>query len=145
MGQPEVETTRRRSSLARPPGREDRFRILVVDDEQTQLELVGGFLRKAGFEVVLMQSAGKALQIFREEPFDLVLTDQRMPELSGLDLLNSMRGANPEVAIIVVTAYGPRRQEYRLWSSCSRCALHRSFLFRERRHRRRERGANPRP
>jgi len=86
--------------------REDRFRIMVIDDEQTQLELVGGFLRKAGFEVVLMQSAGKALQVFREEPFNLVLTDQRMPELSGLDLLKSMRAANPEVAIIVITAYG---------------------------------------
>ena len=110
MGQPEdgieTQTPRRRNVVARPPSREDRFRILVVDDEQTQLELVGGFLRKAGFEVVLMQSAGKALQIFREEAFDLVLTDQRMPELSGLDLLKSMREVNPEVSIIVITAYG---------------------------------------
>lgn len=100
------DTASTRHAIDRSAMREDRFRIMVVDDEQTQLELVGGFLRKAGFEVALMQSAGKALHAFREEPFDLVLTDQRMPELSGLQLLKGLRAANPEVAVIVITAYG---------------------------------------
>lgn len=86
--------------------RGDRFHVMVVDDERTQLELVGGFLEKAGFEVVLMESAVQALERFRKEPFDLVMTDQRMPEMSGLDLLKRLREADPEVAVIVVTAYG---------------------------------------
>jgi len=85
---------------------EDSFSILVVDDEPPQLELIGGFLKKQGFEVTLAESGEKALQIFRRESFDLVLTDQRMPNLSGLDLLKAVRAVNPETPVIVVTAYG---------------------------------------
>jgi two-component system NtrC family response regulator len=85
---------------------EDSFSILVVDDEPPQLELIGGFLKKQGFEVTLAESGEKALQIFRRESFDLVLTDQRMPNLSGLDLLKAVRTVNPETPVIVVTAYG---------------------------------------
>ena len=85
---------------------EDSFSILVVDDEPPQLELIGGFLKKQGFEVTLAESGEKALQRFRRESFDLVLTDQRMPNLSGLDLLKAVRAVNPETPVIVVTAYG---------------------------------------
>ncbi len=95
----------------RPPRRQaaargDRFHVMVVDDERTQLEFVGGFLSKAGFEVALMENAVQALERFREEPFDLVLTDQRMPEMSGLDLLKQCRAVDPEVAVVIMTAYG---------------------------------------
>ena len=95
----------------RPPNhlaatRGDRFHVMVVDDERTQLEFVGGFLGKAGFEVVLMENSRRALERFRKEPFDLVLTDQRMPEMSGVDLLKQCRAVDPEVAVIIMTAYG---------------------------------------
>jgi DNA-binding NtrC family response regulator len=82
------------------------FRILVVDDEPAQRELVAGFLRKHGFEVALVGNGDEALARFRREPFDLVLTDQRMPGRSGLELLAALRGVTPEVAVIVMTAYG---------------------------------------
>ncbi|MDE0033422.1 MAG: sigma-54 dependent transcriptional regulator [Deltaproteobacteria bacterium] len=95
-----------RSPNRREAARGDRFHVMVVDDERTQLEFVGGFLRKAGFEVVLMENAAQALERFREGPFDLVLTDQRMPEMSGLDLLKSCRAVDPEVAVVIMTAYG---------------------------------------
>jgi two-component system NtrC family response regulator len=84
----------------------DPFQILVVDDEPTQLELIGGFLKKQGFATVLAASAKKALEIFRAEPIDLVLTDQRMPDMSGLELVKALRAINPEAAAIVITAYG---------------------------------------
>jgi DNA-binding NtrC family response regulator len=84
----------------------DAFRILVVDDESSQLELVGGFLKKRGFETVLAESGAKALERFRAEPVDLVLTDQKMPDMSGLELLKAIRAINPETAVIVITAYG---------------------------------------
>ncbi len=82
------------------------FRILVVDDEKAQLELVGGFLEKKGFETVLADSPDKALQLFRQEPFNLVLTDQKMPKMSGIELLKAVRAINPETAVVVMTAYG---------------------------------------
>lgn len=82
------------------------FRILVVDDEPTQLELVGGFLAKRGFEVSLASDGQEALKRFSRESFDLVLTDQKMPGLSGLELIEALRTQNPEVPVIVMTAYG---------------------------------------
>jgi two-component system NtrC family response regulator len=84
----------------------EAFRILVVDDEPTQLELVGGFLRKQGFEVADAASGRAAVARFKQEPFDLVLTDQRMPDLSGLDVLEAVRAASPETAVVIMTAYG---------------------------------------
>jgi len=82
------------------------FRILVVDDEPAQLELLSGFLNKQGFETVLADSGSKALEIFRLEPIDLVITDQKMPDMSGLDLLKAIRLINPEAPVVVITAYG---------------------------------------
>ena len=82
------------------------FRILVVDDEPTQLDLVAGFLRKQGFDVVGATSGRDAVARFKQEPFDLVLTDQRMPDLSGLDVLHAVRASSPETAVVIMTAYG---------------------------------------
>ena len=84
----------------------DPFRILVVDDEPAQRELVAGFLRKQGFDVVEAAGGGEAVTRFKREPFDLVLTDQRMPDLSGLDVLEAVRSASPETAVVIMTAYG---------------------------------------
>jgi DNA-binding NtrC family response regulator len=82
------------------------FRILVVDDEAAQRELVGGFLRKQGFEVTEAPDGKAALERFRKEPVDLLLTDQKMPGISGLELLEAARAVSPEVAVIIMTAYG---------------------------------------
>ena len=84
----------------------DSFRILVVDDEPAQRELVAGFLRKQGFDVVEAAGGGEAVARFKRESFDLVLTDQRMPDLSGLEVLEAVRSASPETAVVIMTAYG---------------------------------------
>ena len=84
----------------------DPFHILVVDDELVQRELVSGFLKKQGFEVAVTGSGENALELFRQESFDLVLTDQKMPNMSGLDLLQAIRAINPETAVVLMTAYG---------------------------------------
>jgi two-component system NtrC family response regulator len=84
----------------------DPFHILVVDDELAQRELVSGFLKKQGFEVAVAGSGEKALELFRQESFDLVLTDQKMPNMSGLDLLQAIHAINPETAVVLMTAYG---------------------------------------
>ena len=82
------------------------FRILVVDDEPAQRELVAGFLAKQGFEVSQAAGGEAALGRFKQEPFDLVLTDQKMPDLSGLQVLEGVRAMTPETAVIIMTAYG---------------------------------------
>jgi len=84
----------------------DSIRILVVDDEASQRELVSGYLKKQGFEVFTAAGGESALELFRQAPMELILTDQRMPGLSGLDLLKAAREINPETQVIVMTAYG---------------------------------------
>jgi len=84
----------------------DSIRILVVDDEASQRELVSGYLKKQGFEVFTAAGGEQALELFRQAPMELILTDQRMPGLSGLDLLKAAREINPETQVIVMTAYG---------------------------------------
>ncbi len=84
----------------------DAFRILVVDDEPAQRELVGGFLARHGFEVLSAADGREALSRVEREPVDLVLADQKMPGLSGLDLIAAVRARNPEIPVIVITAYG---------------------------------------
>jgi len=83
-----------------------RFRILVVDDEPAQRELVLGFLKKQGFDVAAAESGVKALELFRQESIDLILTDQKMPNLSGSALLQAVRAINPETPVILMTAFG---------------------------------------
>ena len=80
--------------------------ILIVDDEEAQRKVLAGFLRKRGFEVVQAGDVGTALEIAASRTIDLVLTDMRMPGQTGLDLLGELYRLNPEVPVIVMTAFG---------------------------------------
>jgi DNA-binding NtrC family response regulator len=84
----------------------NRFHILVVDDEPVQREMISGFLKKQDFEVIAADSAERALELFRQDAFDLVLTDQKMASMSGLELLQAVHSINPETPVILVTAFG---------------------------------------
>jgi DNA-binding NtrC family response regulator len=84
----------------------NQFHILVVDDEPVQREMVAGFLKKQVFEVTAADSAERALELFRQDAFDLVLTDQKMANMSGLDLLQAVHTINPETPVILITAFG---------------------------------------
>ena len=84
----------------------NRFHILVVDDEPAQREMISGFLRKQGFAVVAADSAERALELFRQDAFDLILTDQKMAEMSGLELMQAVHTINPETPVILITAFG---------------------------------------
>jgi two-component system NtrC family response regulator len=80
--------------------------ILVVDDEPAQRELLGGFLAKQGWAVELAAGGTEALAILRRTPIDLVLADYRMPDLSGIGLLKASQQLNPEIPVVLMTAYG---------------------------------------
>jgi DNA-binding NtrC family response regulator len=82
------------------------LRIVVVDDEPAQRELIGGFLRKQGHEVLPAASGSEALEYVKNRQVDLVLSDCRMPGMSGPDLLLGTKAVNPEVPLILMTAYG---------------------------------------
>jgi len=80
--------------------------ILVVDDEEPQRRVLAGFLRKAGYEVEAVGSPDEALAVVAARTVDLVLTDLRMPGKTGVELLQAVRGLNPEIPVVVMTAYG---------------------------------------
>jgi DNA-binding NtrC family response regulator len=80
--------------------------ILVADDEPAQRELLGGFLAKRGWSVELAAGGAEALAILRRTAIDLVLADYRMPDLSGIELLKASKQLNPEVPVVLITAYG---------------------------------------
>ncbi|MFP4226099.1 MAG: response regulator, partial [Desulfobacterales bacterium] len=80
--------------------------ILVVDDEKLQADLLSGFLENHDYNVVVAQSGETALQAFAEHPFQLVLLDQRMPDISGDQVLDRMKQINPAIRSIMITAYG---------------------------------------
>jgi two-component system NtrC family response regulator len=80
--------------------------ILVVDDDEPQRRVLAGFLRKAGYEVEAVGAADEALAVVASRTVDLVLTDLRMPGKTGAELLDAVHGVNPEVPVVVMTAYG---------------------------------------
>jgi DNA-binding NtrC family response regulator len=84
----------------------DPLRILIVDDEASQRELLAGFLKKQGHEVFLAGGGAEGLTRVKETRVDLVISDFKMPGMSGLELLRGVKAANPGIPFILVTAYG---------------------------------------
>ncbi|MDZ7723782.1 MAG: sigma-54 dependent transcriptional regulator [candidate division KSB1 bacterium] len=82
------------------------YTILVVDDEAVQRETLSGFLENQGHQVLTAVNGEKAIETVQAETVDLVITDMRMPGLSGLDLLKQTKQINPDIEVIVITAYG---------------------------------------
>ncbi len=81
-------------------------RILIIDDDEEMRSLLKDFLEEDGFET---DSAGNGVDAFQKvdaEPFDIIITDIRMPGLTGLDILPVLRRLRPEASIIVITAFG---------------------------------------
>ncbi len=79
-------------------------KILIVDDERAILDTVEILLRGEGFDASIAQSGREALERFDEIAPDVVLTDIRMPGVTGLDLLEAVRQRDPEVPVILMTA-----------------------------------------
>ncbi|HBF43754.1 MAG TPA: two-component system response regulator [Desulfobacteraceae bacterium] len=80
--------------------------ILVVEDGQSQREMLRDFLRDKGYDVFEAKNGGRALDQVRQNYFDLVLLDYKMPEMDGLEVLENIKGINPEIDVIMMTAYG---------------------------------------
>jgi two-component system NtrC family response regulator len=82
------------------------FHILIVDDEPSQREILAGFLKKKRYVVQHAGSAKDALIKIRKDRYDLVLSDYRMPEKSGFDLLKEIKAVSPETDVVLMTAFG---------------------------------------
>ncbi len=81
-------------------------RILIVDDEKNYLLVLSTLLGGEGYEVVTAESGARALTLAEAEEPDLLITDMRMPRMSGLELIREVKKRFPELPVIVMTAYG---------------------------------------
>ncbi|MGA1868359.1 MAG: sigma-54-dependent transcriptional regulator [bacterium] len=82
------------------------MKILLIEDEEAQRGLLIGFLTKQGYEILEAESAEKALDIFDTEFIDLVLVDNKLPGMSGVEALSKMKSIKPTLKAIMITAYG---------------------------------------
>ncbi|PLX30301.1 MAG: two-component system response regulator [Ignavibacteria bacterium] len=82
------------------------FHILVIDDEAAQRGAIAGFLRKKGFSVHTAANGTAGVEFVADTHVDLVLTDFRMPDITGEEVLVAVREINPAIPVIVITAFG---------------------------------------
>ncbi len=82
-------------------------RILLVDDEDTMVDLMNNILGDFGYSVKTAYNGKEALEIFNKDPFyfDLVITDQTMPEMTGDELAKAFKEKNPDLPIILMTGF----------------------------------------
>jgi two-component system NtrC family response regulator len=80
--------------------------ILIVDDERNYLVVLEALLSPEGYEIVTTDNGQEALRLFRGSDIDLVITDMKMPGMSGMELLEACKAINADVPVIMMTAFG---------------------------------------
>jgi DNA-binding NtrC family response regulator len=80
--------------------------ILIVDDESEMRSALSHALTRSGFSVESAVSGTDALVKLKKDPFSLVITDLKMPEMSGMELIGALKKLKPGIAVIVITAFG---------------------------------------
>lgn len=81
-------------------------KILVVDDEMIVRNFLAETLRRKNLEVFTAENGQKALALLKEHTFDLVITDMKMPDITGLDVLKKVKELSPSTLVVVITAFG---------------------------------------
>ncbi len=85
-------------------------RILVIDDEPHVRDMVAGFLTDEGYEAATAEDGRAGAALFRQSPFDLVITDILMPEQEGLETIMQLRRLCPGVKIVAASGGSPRME-----------------------------------
>jgi len=80
-------------------------KILVVDNEEDQLDMMGSLLDRMGYQVVLAQDPDTALSLIQKDRFSLVITDLIMPGTDGMELCEQIKATVPETAVYMFSGY----------------------------------------
>ncbi len=83
-----------------------RYRILIVDPDPRSAKTLGGGLAEAGFEVASLEDGNEALDLLRRKAFDLILADQDMGSIRGIEFIRKARTVRPESIVILLTGFG---------------------------------------
>ncbi len=82
---------------------------MIVDDDPTFSLMLKSYLSNKGFDVSEVYTAGKALKLMKEQKFNVILTDFRLPDFDGLELISEIQKVNPDIPTILMTRYGDIR------------------------------------
>ncbi len=81
-------------------------KVLIVDDEAIMRDFLVEALKRKGYDACAVDSGEKAIRCLKEKAFDLLITDLKMPGMSGMDLLKEAKSLSPQTLVILVTAFG---------------------------------------
>jgi len=104
-------------------------RILIIEDDAEMRSLLKDFFEEDGFEIDSVSNGSEAFRRIAREPFDLIITDIRMPGLTGLDILPGIKKLQPEVSIIVITAFGSEEVRRKAFDRGATAYLEKPILF----------------
>jgi two-component system NtrC family response regulator len=84
----------------------NNYSILIVDDEDAQRNILKGYLEKKGYKIFSASSGNEGIRAVKENVIDIVLSDFKMPDKTGLEVLEEVKKINPEISFVILTAYG---------------------------------------
>lgn len=96
---------------------EKGLRILVVDDEENIRFLYKEELEDEGYQVSLASNAEEAMKKITEQQPDLITLDIKMPGMDGIEFLRKLKEENRSIPVILCSAYGSYKQDFRVWAS----------------------------
>ena len=96
---------------------EVKKKVLVVDDEENIRALIEGELMDEGYEVLTASSGEEALIVFDSDAPDLITLDIKMPGMGGKAALSAIREKNPNVPVIMLTAYSEFKSDFDIWAA----------------------------
>ena len=79
--------------------------IMIVDDEPIEAAVIGEILTDQGFDVSIQNHARRAMDLAQKQSFALTISDLKMPDMDGLELLRGLRRIDPDVTVIIMTAF----------------------------------------
>lgn len=82
-----------------------QLKILVIDDDPSIRNMLAIVLKKTGYDVTCTESGKTSLEKLKKESFDLIISDIKMPDINGIELLKKIKSITPEIPVIMITAY----------------------------------------
>ena len=82
------------------------YTILIIDDEAAQRDVLTGYLKKKGYKILSASSGKEGIETANTNQVDIIFSDYKMPDITGLAVLEQVKKTNPEISFVIVTAYG---------------------------------------